>query len=218
MKKIIIISIIILSYLHLSAQDNERKWGFGLGYEYTLPSKIEAENILSSKHSGLHKLSLLVDYKLGERFSLVSGYGMSIEKINIEINSYDLNMYPDTASFNITQFVYMCIPVYLEYTLYKKNTNNINIFGGINLLCCKAGESKNYYPRHPSYTGVFLAPESEYILGLNYMKKINKVKFKLLLQYKYCPSEYSFRIEERDGYILNKKPKSQFAIGLNIWL
>jgi hypothetical protein len=41
MKKTIIISIIILSCLHLFAQENEKKWGFGLGYEYTLPSKIE---------------------------------------------------------------------------------------------------------------------------------------------------------------------------------
>jgi hypothetical protein len=217
MRKIIVISIIILSCLPLFAQENEKKWGFGLGYEYTLPSKIEAENILSSKHSGLHKVSLLVDYKLGERFSLVSGYGMSIEKINIEINSYDSNVYPDTASFNITQFVYMCIPVYIEYTLYKKSTNNINVFGGINLLCNKAGKS-NYYPLYPSYTGVLLTPESEYVLGLNYKKKINKVNFKFLLQYKYCPSEYSFRIQDRNGYILNKKPKSQFAIGLNIWI
>jgi hypothetical protein len=143
---------------------------------------------------------------------------MSIEKINIEINSYDLNMYPDTANFNITQFVYMCIPVYLEYTLYKKNANNINIFGGINLLCCKSGETKNDHLNTPAYTGVLLDPENEYVLGVNYKKTINNLRFKFLLQYKYCPSEYSFRIQEYNGYVLNKKPKSQFSIGINIWL
>jgi hypothetical protein len=224
MKKIIGISIIILSCLPLFAQENDKKWGFGLGYEYTLPSKINADNIINSEHSGMHKLSLQGRLKLGNKIWIVSGIGSFKEKINIDFSYYNRHSSnKDTSSLEIKQYSFFVVPLYIEYTFLQKQSNNMSIFGGTDIFINKKGSTtpdfRTTYDLYGyAYDGPFPYRGLNSVLGIKYTINYKKLHYSILLKYNYCIIDDSFHWIDIGNSVYMKKNNSQFSVGINVSL
>jgi hypothetical protein len=220
MRKTILISIIILSCLPLFAQENEKKWGFGLGYEYTLPSKISNEKLISNKHYGTHNVFFLSKRKLNNEFIITTGLGLSKEKMDIEFNYEGYTN--DTANLTIQQSNYFIIPLYMSYGLINNNSNLFSMYSGLEFILIKKGESfpdqittsNNYYFYYENIS----QRGFNFIGGIEYGKQFNAILFSIYLKYRYNIIRDRFRICDSSPAGYYNKNNSQFSVGINVSL
>lgn len=215
MRKTIIISIIILSCLPLFAQENDKKWGFGLGYEYTFLSKFTNEYLISQKYYGTHKINILVSYRLNEKINIVSGFGVSKEKFDLTLgyDNWIINA-RDTANLTIEQFAFVNIPLFIEYEILSSKKSYYNLMGGFNVSFLKRGKQLQDHNDGFYYDG-FYSPIDLYLYtGISYVLHMNKMKTKWYLKYSLSTSgsiliDNHARLDEKF-----KRNMSQLGFGL----
>jgi hypothetical protein len=212
---LLILFSISVSFSSLFAQENDKKWGFGLGYEYTFLSKFTNEDLISQKYYGTHKINILVSYRLNEKINIVSGFGVSKEKFDLTLgyDNWIINA-RDTANLTIEQFAFVNIPLFIEYEILSSKKSYYNLMGGFNVSFLKRGKQLQDHNDGFYYDG-FYSPIDLYLYtGISYVLHINKMKTKWYLKYSLSTSgsiliDNHARLDEKF-----KRNMSQLGFGL----